>query len=182
MDHLAFGLGYAVHRAELAQVGHTHLEDQGQVRGNNPGQMRYLTNMVGPHLGHQEPRPLTHLQGCQRQSYLIVEGTDRSYDRSQCGQQGGQEVLGRGLTDRTGDADDREISIRRPAQFNIALGKEPQSLDGVIHQNLRQVSPGNRVVHQGGAHSTGTHPGQEVMPVHPFSTDGHKEGALPCLP
>ena len=83
--------------------------DRDRRRGDR-GQCRDVAGMARRHLQNQIVGVLPRPQHRPRGAQLVVERTRRGDHLAQRGEHRGDEVLGRGLTRRAGDADDRQAA------------------------------------------------------------------------
>jgi hypothetical protein len=100
--------------AELAHVGGADVEDDRDLRRGDVGEVLEVADPPGPHLDNEVARRRRDAAHGERHSDLTVERVDRSHRLPCGGQDGGEQVLGRRLAGRAGDADDPQAG--RPVE------------------------------------------------------------------
>ena len=114
LDQLTLGRRDRRAAAELAQVRRADVEDDADARRRDLGQVADVADAAGARLGDQEPGVCVGPQHGVRVAQLVVERAGRGDGRPEPGQHLGEQILGRGLARRAGDADHGHL--RQPAQ------------------------------------------------------------------
>ena len=123
-EDLGLGVGDGLERAEELEMDRLDGGDDRHLRPCETGERRDLAGVVHAHLEHRIARMLRTARERQRHPPMIVVGRDRGMGLAVLGQRQPQRLLGSGLADRAGDADDacawcaralRAASSRRPS-------------------------------------------------------------------
>ena len=81
------------------------------IRVRNIRQVLDVAHVVGTHLNDQVAGRLIRTENGQGHAHLAVVGTNRRNGRALRGENGGKEVLGGGLTGRTGNTDNGQLAL-----------------------------------------------------------------------
>ena len=111
LSQLTLGALNIVHAAELASVRGTNLQDCAVIRVRNIRQVLNVAHVVGTHLNDQVAGRLIRTENGQGHAHLTVVGTNRRNGRALRSENGGKQVLRRGLTGRTGNADNGQLTL-----------------------------------------------------------------------
>ena len=100
-----------VHAAKLASVRGTNLQDCAVIGVRNIRQVLDVAHTVCTHLNDQVAGGLIRTENGQGHAHLTVVGADRGNGRALRGENGGKKVLGGGLTGRTGNTDNGQLTL-----------------------------------------------------------------------
>jgi hypothetical protein len=131
---LRLGISDLLDRAEIFQMHRLDRRDDRDVRTHELGQRRDLAGMIHAHLEHRIARRLGAERERQRHAPMIVVGFGRGMRLPVARQREPQRLLGAGLADRAGDADD----FRRTTRARRA-GKAAQAFEHIGHDEERRV-------------------------------------------
>ena len=111
LSQLALGALNIVHAAELASVRGTNLQDCTVIGVRNIRQVLDVAHTVRTHLNDQVAGGLIRTENGQGHAHFTVVGADRGNGRALRGENGGKKVLGGGLTGRTGNTDNGQLTL-----------------------------------------------------------------------
>ena len=111
LSQLALGALNIVHAAELASVRGTNLQDCTVIGVRNIRQVLDIAHVVRTHLNDQVAGGLIRTENGQGHAHFTVVGADRGNGRALRGENGGKKVLGGGLTCRTGNTDNGQLTL-----------------------------------------------------------------------
>ena len=117
LDQLALRLGDGLDRAELADVRRADVEHGADPRRRDLAQVAHVAAAARAQLEHQKAGRLGRLQHRVRVAELVVERTGRGHRRADARHELRDEVLGRRLAARPGQADHRR---RRQAVDHVS--------------------------------------------------------------
>ena len=89
----------------------TNLQNRTVIGVRNIRQVLDVTHVVRTHLNNQVAGGLIRTEHRQRHAHLTVVGANRGNGRALRGENGGKKVLGGGLTGRTGNTDNGQLTL-----------------------------------------------------------------------
>src|SRR5262249_17493426 len=104
--NFSLGVGNPLDRAEEFEMHRLDRRDDRNMRTYHPGQRLDLASMVHAHFEHRKSRRGWTARERQRPAPMIVVGSNRGMGLATCRKRKTQGLLGAGLADRSGDADD----------------------------------------------------------------------------
>ena len=146
LDELALRRGDGLHRTELPEVRGPDIEHHGDIWSGDAAQEGDVAEASGAVLQHGELIGGGASQAGQRQAELVVERTDRRQRRSGGRQHVRHQVLGRGLTVGSGDADRARLTARKDV-----AGQGLQGDECIGHHEHRHPGYGPLAQHRNGS-------------------------------
>ena len=132
LQNFHFSLADPRHSAQKLNMGRTDIDDDGNVRPGDLGQIGHLPEMVHPHFQHSHLRILRHSQDRHRHSDVVVM-VDGGLGRPERGfQNGGHHLLGGALAYGAGDAHHLHSQA-----LPLSRGDFSQCHTGILHHNGR---------------------------------------------
>ena len=134
LKNLRLGVGDGLDRGEEFEMHRLDRGDDRDMRAHQPGQRRDLAGVVHAHLEHRIARARRAARQRQRHAPVVVVGGGRSMGLAVARQRELERLLGAGLADRAGDADEfgGAARPRRACQRD-------QPLQHVGHDQQRRV-------------------------------------------
>ena len=146
LENLQLGLADALTRAEELDMRGADIGDNRQIRSGSRRHAGKLTEMVHAHLGYQHFSIPGHTHERQRQTNLIIQVAFCLLCAEALRENSIQQLLGGGLADRAGHADDLAAAHRA-----VAAREVKQRLRGVFNvQRRHRILLILAVAHHGG--------------------------------
>ena len=134
LKNLGLRVGDGLDRGKELQMHRLDGGDDRHMRPHEPGQRRDLARMVHAHFQHGVFRALRAARERQRHAPVIVVGCRRRMRLAVLRQRKPQRLLGAGLADRAGDADELGLAAR-----TRGTRERDQAVQHVRHREQRRV-------------------------------------------